>query len=159
MTPKQPRKKTMSILMKFTVLGMSLMLSVWACANNDGKDSSARCDHKEPKTFNVKIIAGKDQSKPPRVDKETIVACFEDDIVFELDEDDIVFEGDKDDLGFTILFKKDSPFGQNLRSSRGKAKAKAKVTADPKDKSVAYKYGVKVPGYPELDPRIIISPR
>ncbi len=148
MTPKQPRKKTMSILMKFTVLGVSLMLSVWACANNNGKDSSARCDHKEPKTFNVKITAGKDQSKPPKVDKETIVACSE---------DDIVFEGDVDD--FTISFNEDqgSPFGQNLHSSKGKARGKVKV--NPKEKAVTYKYDVNVPGHPVLDPRIVISPR
>ena len=139
----------MNILMKFTVLGVSLMLSVWACANNNGNDPSARCDHKEPKTFNVKITAGKDQRKPPRVDKETIVACFE---------DDIVFEGDVDD--FTIVFKEGSPFEKKeISALRGMAKGKVKVNPGRKSKPVVYKYGVKVPDYPALDPKIIISPK
>ncbi len=144
----------MNILMKFTVLGMSLMLSVWACANNDGKDPSARCDHADPKTFNVKVIVGKDQSKKPRVDKETIVACFDDDIVFDGERE----ENGEGEVNFEILFKNDSPFEKNLNSSKGRANGKVKANPT-RGKQVVYKYGVKVPGYPELDPRIVIAPR
>ena len=143
----------MNMLMKFTVLGVSLMLSVWACANNNGNDPSARCDHKEPKTFNVKVIVGKDQSKKPRVDKKTVVACFDDDIVFDGERE----EGGEEEVNFEILFKNDSPFEKNLSSSRGKANGKVK--ANPRGKQVVYEYGVKVPGYPELDPKIVIAPR
>jgi len=112
----------------------------------DKEKSSKRCDHAQPKSFTVKITAGKDKGKPPKVDKETIVACLD---------DDIAFEGDVDD--FTISFKEGSPFEENLKSKRGKAKGKVK--ADPKGKTVTYKYDVVVPGYPVLDPRIIIRSR
>lgn len=136
----------MKLLMKFGVLGISLMLSVWACANIDG-NNSARCDHAKPKTFTIKVIAGNDRSKEPKVNKEEVKACFEDDIVFEgVDTED-----------FVILFEKGSPFEQNLRASKGKAKGKVKV--DPKDKAEEFKYFVIVPGQPALDPRIIITPR
>ena len=136
----------MNLLMKFAVLGISLMLSVWACANNNG-NNSARCDHAKPKTFVIKIIAGNDRSKEPKVNKEKVKACYEDDIVFEgVDTED-----------FVILFEEGSPFEQNLRSSKGKAKGRVKV--NPKDEPAEFKYFVIVPGYPALDPRIIITPR
>lgn len=137
------------MLMKFTLLGVSLMLSVWACANNNGN----RCDHKDPKTFDVKVTVGKDKSKKPRVDKKTIVACFEDDIVFQGERE----EDGEGEVSFEILFKDKSPFEGNLNSSKGKASGKVK--ANPRGKQVVFKYNVKVPGYPELDPRIVISPR
>ena len=102
-----------------------------------------KCDHTQPKVFTVKISAGKDKAKPPKVDKEKVVACFEDDIVFKCDESD-----------FKIVFQGDSPFEKNLNSVKGKAKGKVKV--NPKGGPV-YKYDVEVPGYPVLDPIIIIT--
>lgn len=141
----------MRILTTFAVLGISWMLVLSACSDNGGgkmkdKDTGERCDHAQVKSFTVKISAGKDKGKPPKVDKETIVACLE---------DDIVFEGDVED--FTIAFKKGSPFEGDLKSKQGKAKGKVK--ADPKGKTVTYKYDVIVPGYPVLDPKIIIRAR
>lgn len=140
----------MNFLMKFTALGISLMLSVWACANLDG-NNSARCDHAKPKTHVVHVTLDEDTSKPPSVDKEYVVACFEDEIVFEA----------KEGADFSIKFKKGkNPFGKDLGSSKGKAKGKIK--ANPKNDAKFYKYDVVdtgVPKRPVLDPRIIITPR
>ena len=140
----------MNLLMKFSALGISLMLSVWACANFDG-DKSARCDHAHSKTHVVKVTLDEDTSEPPSVDKPYVVACFEDEIVFQA----------KEDAEFSIKFKKGkSPFGKDLGSSKGKAKAKVKE--NPKRDAKFYKYDVVdtgVPKRPVLDPRIIITPR
>ena len=140
----------MNLMMKFTGLGIALMLSVWACANNDG-NNSARCDHAKSKTHVVKVTLDEDTGKPPRVDKDYVVACFEDEIVFEA----------KGDADFSIKFKRGgSPFGKDLGSSRGKAPGK--VIVNPKDDPKFFKYDVvdnAVPKRPVLDPRIIIVPR
>ena len=118
----------MNSMMKFTALGISLMLSVWACANIQG-NNSARCDHAKPKTHVVKVTLDEDTSKPPRVDKEYVVACFEDEIVFEA----------KGDADFSIKFKRgNNPFGEDLGSSRGRAKGKVKVA--PENCAESFKY-------------------
>ena len=133
------------------LLGVCSLFLLSACVDNGEvkmkqENPGKRCDHAQVETFTVKISAAKDKRKKPKVDKETIHACFE---------DDIVFEGNIDE--FTISFKDDSPFDEDLKASRGKAKGKVK--AKPRGKPVTYKYDVIIPGYPVLDPRIIIYTR
>ena len=142
----------MNLLIKFAVLSISLMLSVWACANINGKNS-ARCDHAKPKMHVVKVTLDKDTTKKPSVDKDYVVACFGDTIVFEA----------KEDADFSIKFKERGgrgPFEEIPGPARGKATGK--VTVDPPDCAESYKYDVvdnAVPKRPKLDPRIIITPR
>ncbi len=132
----------MQQLPTFVLLGISSMFALSGCGSNN----SVRCDHAQPQEFTVKITAAEDKTKRPRVDKETVVACFQ---------DDIIFAGNVDD--FSISFKHHSPFEKELKSSRGKAIGK--VNVDPKGKAIKYKYDVVIPGYPVLDPNIIIRTR
>ena len=115
------------------------LLTMPGCA----KKEMDRCDHTEPQVFKVKITVSGNKNEKPKVDKETVHACHQ---------DDIVFEGNVDD--FSIVFKEESPFKKNLGSMRGKAIGKVEVS--PSKKPLKYKYDVVVPGYPVLDPFIII---
>lgn len=149
----------MSILLKFFLLGVSLMFTAWACcANTTGVNESARCDHKKPKTFQVKIIAGKKKDKESDKDKgtlkvrpETIVACYQDDIDFAWDDPEM--KGD-----FEILFQRNNPFEDNLKSREGRANGKVKINPTREKGPIFSKYDVKAPGFELLDPRIIITP-
>ena len=118
------------------------LATVTGCA----KMEMAQCDHDESQIFKVKITVSENKKEKPKVDKETVVACHQ---------DEIVFEGNVND--FSIEFKEGSPFKKNLGSMRGKAIGK--VAVNPNKKSVRYKYDVVVPGYPTLDPYIIIRTR
>ncbi len=135
----------MKILMGLVAVGITSTLVLSGCAGKGG-GGDARCDHAQPKIIKIKITAGRDKSKVPAVDKKTVVACYQDSIVFNSDVDN-----------FSIEFKSGSPFKQNLNSMHGKAQGLVK--ANPKSESVKYKYDVVVPGYPVLDPWIRIVPR
>jgi len=140
------------MVIKLIALGASLMLSLGACATLlDEPGPNEACDHRQPKTHVVKVTIPQDISKPPSVNKNYVVACFEDEIIFEA----------KKDADFSIKFNMHgSPFGENLKSSNGKALGK--VTGNPKKRSKFFKYDVVDGGNPKrpvLDPRIIITPK
>lgn len=149
----------MSMVIKLAALGVSLMFSVWACANNNGIDPTERCKHEGSKIVSAKVIVGNDRTKKPRVDPTNpIIACFEDDIAFTGENED---DGNAK-VGFEILFKGDSPFDRNINSGDldgSNGEATGKVKTKPRKRQVVFEYDVKVEGYPVLDPRIIITPR
>ena len=125
------------------VLGLfTVLVTVSGCTKNNIQ----RCDHSEPQTFDVVITVDQAKQGKPRVDKETVVACYQDEIVFSANVDD-----------FSIEFKDESPFGKNLGAVQGKAKGK--VNVNPTGAARQFKYDVAVPGHPRLDPFIIIRTR
>ena len=126
------------------ILLTSGLLCTLAIMPGCAKKDMNRCDHAEPQIFTVKISVTGNKNDKPKVDKETVTACYK---------DDIVFEGNVDD--FSIVFKEGTPFkGKSLGSMRGRAIGKVEV--NPGNKPSRYKYDVVVPGYPVLDPYIII---
>lgn len=147
----------MSMVIKLAALGVSLVFSLGACANLVDEPDTVpgpheRCDHQGPKEHTVIVTMPRNPTIEPSVNREYVVACSD---------DTIVFEG-KRDADFSIKFKKPpgSPFGEDLRSTNGKAPGK--VSAKPQNRSKFFKYIVKdniVLSRPELDPRIIITPR
>lgn len=147
----------MSMVIKLTALGVSLMFSLGACANLVDEPDTVpghheRCDHVGPKEHTVVVTMPRDKAKEPSVNRKYVVACSG---------DKIVFKG-KRDTNFSIKFKPPgSPFGGgDLTSTNGEAPGT--VSAEPQSRSKFFKYNVKdnlEELRPELDPRIIITPR
>lgn len=152
----------MNLLMKVGVLGIALMLSVWACANEKVNNNSARCDHDNNKKHVVFVTFDSDSTKPPSVNKENIVACVNDEIEFKA----------KGNADFSIQFRGSSPFeeGEDTSiSSKPAAKTETEtasvrrtVRVNPGICAEFFKYDVVDNANskrPKLDPRIIIVPR
>ena len=136
----------MGIRKAFVVLGAASILVISGCGGKViHSNNIVRCDHAQPKTFTVRISVSKDTTKEPKVRPESIVACFA---------DDILFETVGSEFNFKVTFENASPFEKNLKSSKGKVKAKVKVK--PRGDEEGFKYDVIVPGYPPRDPWIRI---
>lgn len=140
----------MMIRRSILVVGLSTILSLTtANAYASKKGDQARCDHASPQALTVKVILG-DKDKPPMAQPDNAIACFGDEIDFEIPGEE------HKNTEFEIAFKNLSPFNKNLH---GKGKTPpAKVNVDPAEET-SYEYKIIVDGYPVADPFITISPR
>ncbi len=131
----------------YLLMGLIAVFALGGCATGKQQNFNeflSKCPP-QPRQFSVKVLISNGQ---PMVKPDTVVAC---------PSDDIIFKSVGKPLDFKIEFDRVSPFKGNLSARKGVAKGK--VTVRPDSDLAGFKYNVVVPGYPDLDPLIIIKRR
>lgn len=146
----------MSMVIKLAALGVSLMFSLGACANNQGLLDNQKCKHNNPKNYVIKVTLDEKKKNKPEVDKDIIIAC----------EGDIITFRAKKKENLSIKFPDgDTPFVWKSKSNKDEnnpleGEVTGTVDKNPPDCPTIYKYDVVDDDSGELlDPRIIITPK